>query len=137
MAYEQNSVTGSSTDPDVVRIGAGIMSATLAVILKELDPKLKIEICGVVDSAALESSNAWNRESWDTEARRRNFAHHPMPRNYSARRRRTGTPMLCRTRVAVEPRNRSAKKRCPWVLIATRSQPFSFTHLMISSAGSP
>lgn len=33
---------GSSTNhPDVVLIGAGIMSATLAVILKELDPSLK------------------------------------------------------------------------------------------------
>jgi malate dehydrogenase (quinone) len=31
-------------NPDVVLIGAGIMSATLAVILKELDTKLKIEI---------------------------------------------------------------------------------------------
>jgi len=28
---------------DVVLVGAGIMSATLAVILKELDPSLKIE----------------------------------------------------------------------------------------------
>ena len=30
------------------------------------------------------------------------------------------------------PRNMSARKRCPWVLIATRSQPFCCTHLMIS-----
>ncbi|MGO9435783.1 MAG: malate:quinone oxidoreductase [Terracidiphilus sp.] len=29
--------------PDVLFSGAGIMSATLAVILKELDPSLKIE----------------------------------------------------------------------------------------------
>ena len=34
----------STNQPDVVLIGAGIMSATLAVILKELDPSLKIEI---------------------------------------------------------------------------------------------
>ena len=34
----------SANHPDVVLIGAGIMSATLAVILKELDPSLKIEI---------------------------------------------------------------------------------------------
>jgi malate dehydrogenase (quinone) len=34
-----------STDhPDVVLVGAGIMSATLAVILKELDPSLNIEL---------------------------------------------------------------------------------------------
>src|SRR5271163_1361492 len=45
---------------DVVLVGAGIMSATLAVFLKELDPALKIEIFEVLDSAAQESSNAWN-----------------------------------------------------------------------------
>jgi malate dehydrogenase (quinone) len=47
-------------NPDVVLIGAGIMSATLAVILKELDPGLKIEIYEVLGSEAQESSNAWN-----------------------------------------------------------------------------
>jgi malate dehydrogenase (quinone) len=47
-------------NPDVVLIGAGIMSATLAVILKELDPGLKIEIHEVLDREAQESSNAWN-----------------------------------------------------------------------------
>jgi malate dehydrogenase (quinone) len=46
--------------PDVVLVGAGIMSATLAVILKELDPGLKIEIHEVLGSEAQESSNAWN-----------------------------------------------------------------------------
>src|SRR5215467_8866572 len=46
--------------PDVVLVGAGIMSATLAVILKELDPNLKIELYEVLGSAAQESSNAWN-----------------------------------------------------------------------------
>jgi malate dehydrogenase (quinone) len=50
----------STNRPDVVLIGAGIMSATLAVILKELDPSLKIEIYEVLGSAAQESSNAWN-----------------------------------------------------------------------------
>lgn len=45
---------------DVVLVGAGIMSATLAVILKELDPKLKIEVHEVLGSEAQESSNAWN-----------------------------------------------------------------------------
>jgi malate dehydrogenase (quinone) len=50
-----------STKPaDVVLVGAGIMSATLAVFLKELDPSLKIEIYEVLGSAAQESSNAWN-----------------------------------------------------------------------------
>ena len=36
------------------------MSTTLAVILKELDPRLKIEIYEVLGSAAQESTNAWN-----------------------------------------------------------------------------
>ena len=49
-----------TNNPDVVLIGAGIMSATLAVILKELDPRLKIEIHEVLGSEAQESSNAWN-----------------------------------------------------------------------------
>jgi malate dehydrogenase (quinone) len=48
------------TDPDAVLIGAGIMSATLAAMLKELDPALKIEIYEVLASEAQESSNAWN-----------------------------------------------------------------------------
>jgi len=50
----------STNRPDVLLVGAGIMSATLAVILKELDPSLKIEIYEVLGSAAQESSNAWN-----------------------------------------------------------------------------
>ena len=51
----------SSTDhPDVLLIGAGIMSTTLAVFLKELDPSLKIELHEVLGSAAQESSDAWN-----------------------------------------------------------------------------
>src|SRR6201996_3232313 len=53
-----NSIT--ETQPDVLLVGAGIMSATLAVILKELDPSLKIEIYEVLGEAAQESSNAWN-----------------------------------------------------------------------------
>src|ERR1700678_2008102 len=50
----------SNNQPDVILVGAGIMSATLAVILKELDPTLKIEIYEVLGSEAQESSNAWN-----------------------------------------------------------------------------
>jgi len=45
---------------DAVLIGAGIMSATLAVLLKELDPGMTIEIYELLDSPAQESSNAWN-----------------------------------------------------------------------------
>jgi len=50
----------STSHPDVVLVGAGIMSATLAVILKALDPSLKIELFEVLGSEARESSNAWN-----------------------------------------------------------------------------
>ncbi len=51
----------SPTDEvDILLVGAGIMSATLAVLLKELDPSLNIEIHEVLGSEAQESSNAWN-----------------------------------------------------------------------------
>src|ERR1700752_5184004 len=60
MTRSSNTATTNSSNPDVILIGAGIMSATLAVILKELDPKLKIEIHEVLGSEAQESSNAWN-----------------------------------------------------------------------------
>lgn len=45
---------------DVLLIGAGIMSTTLAMLLKELDPTLTIHIHEALASPALESSNAWN-----------------------------------------------------------------------------
>src|SRR6202012_2795765 len=45
---------------DVLLIGAGIMSATLAVLLQELDPTQKIEIHEILDAPAEESSNARN-----------------------------------------------------------------------------
>ena len=47
-------------EPDVVLVGAGIMSATLAVCLKELEPALNIEMFETLGGPALESSNAWN-----------------------------------------------------------------------------
>jgi malate dehydrogenase (quinone) len=46
--------------PDVVLIGAGIMSATLGMLLKQLEPGLTIEMFESLDSMAEESSNAWN-----------------------------------------------------------------------------
>ena len=46
--------------PDVVLVGAGIMSATLGVLLKELQPDLTIEIFESLDGVAEESSDAWN-----------------------------------------------------------------------------
>ena len=45
---------------DVLLVGAGIMSATLAVLLKELDPGLTLEIAELRESGAIESSNPWN-----------------------------------------------------------------------------
>lgn len=47
-------------NPDIVLIGAGIMSATLGVLLKQLQPDLTIEIFESLDVAAAESSDAWN-----------------------------------------------------------------------------
>ena len=50
----------SRKNPDVVLIGAGIMSATLGVLLKELQPDLTIEVFERLNVAAAESSDAWN-----------------------------------------------------------------------------
>jgi malate dehydrogenase (quinone) len=47
-------------ETEIVLIGAGIMSATLGLLLKELQPNLKIEIFERLDIAAAESSDAWN-----------------------------------------------------------------------------
>ena len=45
---------------DVLLVGAGIMSATLGTLLKELDPGLKLELVELLDRGAAESSNPWN-----------------------------------------------------------------------------
>src|SRR5258708_7265034 len=50
----------ATSEPDVVLVGAGIMSATLGVFLKELEPALNISMVDTLDHAALESSDAWN-----------------------------------------------------------------------------
>jgi malate dehydrogenase (quinone) len=50
----------SATDVDVILIGAGIMSATLGMMLKLLEPELRIAIYERLDIAAAESSDAWN-----------------------------------------------------------------------------
>lgn len=52
--------TNKQTESDVVLIGAGIMSATLGLLLKELNPNVTIEIFERLDSAAQESSDAMN-----------------------------------------------------------------------------
>jgi len=46
--------------PDVVLIGAGIMSATLGLMIKKLQPDWTIEIFERLDEVAGESSDAWN-----------------------------------------------------------------------------
>ena len=45
---------------DVVLVGGGIMSATLGVLLKELEPSWEITLIERLEDVALESSNAWN-----------------------------------------------------------------------------
>ncbi|TDN89234.1 malate dehydrogenase (quinone) [Salegentibacter sp. 24] len=45
---------------DLICVGGGIMSATLALMLKLVDPKLKIIIFEKLSSVAKESSGAWN-----------------------------------------------------------------------------
>lgn len=45
---------------DVVLVGGGIMSATLGILLKELEPSWEITILERLDDIALESSNPWN-----------------------------------------------------------------------------
>lgn len=49
-----------NNEPNVILIGAGIMSATLAMMLKQLEPSWTIEIVERLDAAAQESSDAWN-----------------------------------------------------------------------------
>jgi malate dehydrogenase (quinone) len=49
-----------STEPDVVLIGAGIMSSTVGVFLKELEPSFSIAMFETLEDCGLESSEAWN-----------------------------------------------------------------------------
>ena len=48
------------TNPDVVLIGSGVMSANLAVMLKLLEPRLSIQLYEVTEGLAQESSDGWN-----------------------------------------------------------------------------
>src|ERR1700760_3898986 len=50
----------NATEPDVVLVGAGIMSATLGVLLKEVEPALTIAMFETLHDCAQESSNGWN-----------------------------------------------------------------------------
>src|SRR5699024_2833266 len=53
----------SKTTPervDFLLIGAGIMSATVGTLLKELDPSADILVLETLEDCAMESSNGWN-----------------------------------------------------------------------------
>src|SRR3989339_976426 len=50
----------SDDSTEITLIGAGIMSATLGVLLKRLSPDAKITIYEQFDQVATESSESWN-----------------------------------------------------------------------------
>lgn len=53
-------MSNRQTSTDVILIGAGIMSATLGTLLKELVPDWKITVFEKLESPGEESSNEWN-----------------------------------------------------------------------------
>ncbi|MFJ7935409.1 malate:quinone oxidoreductase [Sporosarcina sp. NPDC096371] len=53
-------MSNGKTKTDVILIGAGIMSATLGSLLKELVPEWEIKVFEKLESAGEESSNEWN-----------------------------------------------------------------------------
>jgi malate dehydrogenase (quinone) len=48
------------SDSDIVLIGSGIMSASLAAMVKRLDPGLSVQVFEVADGLSQESSDGWN-----------------------------------------------------------------------------
>lgn len=50
----------SAESPDILLIGGGIMSAHLGAMLKQLDPRLSIQVFEAADELAGESSDGWN-----------------------------------------------------------------------------
>ena len=46
--------------PDVVLVGSGIMSSTLAVMLKRLEPRLELQMVEVASELSREASDGWN-----------------------------------------------------------------------------
>ncbi|MET0249493.1 MAG: malate dehydrogenase (quinone) [Sphingobium sp.] len=54
------SIGSAQRKVDVLLIGGGIMSATLGVLLRQLEPDWTIEIIERLDGVANESSNGWN-----------------------------------------------------------------------------
>jgi len=59
-ACSRNPAPSSDKPVDVVLVGAGVMSATLGTMLKELDPNLSMEMYERLDSVSAESSDAMN-----------------------------------------------------------------------------
>ena len=55
-----NDKTLKNNDVDVLLVGAGIMSATLGMLLKQLDPQLKIAMVERLPITGAESSDGWN-----------------------------------------------------------------------------
>jgi malate dehydrogenase (quinone) len=53
-------MSNGETKTDVILIGAGIMSATLGTIIKELVPEWEIKVFEKLENAGEESSNEWN-----------------------------------------------------------------------------
>lgn len=53
-------MSNKKTKTDVILIGAGIMSATLGTLLKELAPDWEISVYEKLSAAGQESSNEWN-----------------------------------------------------------------------------
>jgi len=53
-------MSNKETKTDVILIGAGIMSATLGTMLKELVPEWEIKVFEKLEEAGEESSNEWN-----------------------------------------------------------------------------
>ncbi|MFB5193563.1 malate:quinone oxidoreductase [Neobacillus sp. KR4-4] len=53
-------MNNGETKTDVILIGAGIMSATIGTLLKELVPEWKITVYEKLENAGEESSNEWN-----------------------------------------------------------------------------
>jgi malate dehydrogenase (quinone) len=53
-------MSAPQSNPDVVLIGSGVMSANLGALLKRLDPKLSIQVFEAAEELAFEASNGWN-----------------------------------------------------------------------------
>jgi malate dehydrogenase (quinone) len=53
-------MSNRGTETDIILIGAGIMSATLGTLLKELAPEWEIKVFEKLENAGEESSNEWN-----------------------------------------------------------------------------